>query len=109
MASVSVRPSVVAAAGLVGGFAAARYTKRRDVGGLVFAAAGAWCGREWSRSSGTATAAGLGALYTAAMGGAHSLARAIGPWPSVLVVAGATAAAAEVLTRRRPAPRSPLG
>lgn len=47
-------PSAVAAAGLVGGFFVARRTGRRKLGGAVFAAAGAWCAREWYRARGPA-------------------------------------------------------
>ncbi len=98
----AVPASAVAAAGLVTGFAAARYTRRRDLGGLLFAAAGAWCAREWSRAAGPRAAAGLGAVYVAAMGGSHPLAKKLGPWPSVLAVAALTAAASELVTRRGP-------
>jgi hypothetical protein len=98
-------PSTVSAAGLLGGFAVARYTGRRAVGGAVFAAAGAWCAREWARRSGTVTATGLSALYLTAMGGSHPLARKVGAWPSVLTVAAVTATASELLTRSSPPPR----
>ena len=96
-----VSPSAVSAAGLVGGFAAARYTGRRDLGGAVFAAAGAWCAREWASRYGPMTAAGLSALYVTAMGGSHPLAKKVGAWPSVLAVAALTATASEILA---PAP-----
>ena len=72
-----LRPSVVAAVGLVGGFAVARATKR-EVGGGLFGLAGTWCGRQWARTTGPVGAAVLGALYTAAMGGSHPLAKKIG-------------------------------
>jgi hypothetical protein len=97
-ASASV-PSVVATAGLVGGFFVARRTGRRELGGALFAAAGAWCAREWYRACGPAAAAGLGAVYVAAMGGSHPLAKYIGAWPSVAAVTAVTVAAAEVVTR----------
>jgi hypothetical protein len=100
MSTVLLRPSVVAAAGLVGGFAAARRTGRRDLGGAVFAAAGAWCEREWTRTSGPLAAAALGALYSSAMGASHPLAKRIGAWPSVLAVAAVAAAGSELVTRR---------
>jgi hypothetical protein len=96
----SVSPSLVAVGGLLGGFAAARSTKRRELGGALFAAAGLVSGREWLRRSGPAAAAGLGLLYTAAMGGSHPLAKKIGPWPSVAAVAALTAGASELVTRR---------
>ena len=98
--ALALRPSIVAAAGLIGGFAAAQYTDRREVGGAVFAAAGAWCEREWTRTLGPVAAAALGVLYTAAMGGSHPLARRIGAWPSVIAVAALTALASELVTRR---------
>ncbi|MHB1594333.1 MAG: hypothetical protein ACYCO9_20755 [Streptosporangiaceae bacterium] len=92
-------PSAVAAAGLVGGFLVAQKTGRREVGGAVFAAAGLWCARDWYRTSGAAAAASLGALYVAAMGGSHPLAKKIGTWPSVLAVTATTAGASEMVTR----------
>ena len=96
---VPLRPSIVAAVGLIGGFATAQFTNHRELGGAVFAAAGVWCEREWARTSGPLAAAGLGALYTAAMGGSHPLAKKIGAWPSVFAVAGVTAAASELVGR----------
>lgn len=92
--------SVVSAAGLLGGFATARYTKRRGIGGAVFAAGGAWCARKWLRTSGPVATAGLTALYVAAMGGSHPLAKTLGPWRSVIAVAAATAVASELVTHR---------
>src|SRR4051812_29356259 len=97
----SVSPSLTSAVGLVGGFAVARYTKRRELGGAAFALAGVLSGREWLRRSGPAPAAALGAVYTLAMGGSHPLAKRIGPWPSVLLVTAVTALASEAITRRR--------
>jgi hypothetical protein len=100
-----ITPSTVSAAGLVGGFAVARYTGYRNAGGAVFAVAGAWCAREWARRSGGVTAAGLSALYLTAMGGSHPLAKKLGPWPSVLTVAAVTAGASELWGRSSPPPR----
>lgn len=91
--------SAVAALGLTGGFLLARRTGRRELGGALFAAAGAWCARDWYRSSGPAAATGLSALYVAAMGGSHPLAKRIGAWPSVLAVTAVTVTAAELVTR----------
>ena len=91
--------SAVAALGLAGGFLVARRTGRRDLGGALFAAAGAWCAQDWYRASGPAAAASLTAVYLAAMGGSHPLARRIGAWPSVAVVAAVTVAAAELVNR----------
>jgi hypothetical protein len=91
--------SAVAALGLAGGFLVARRTGRRDLGGALFAAAGAWCAQGWYRASGPAAAASLTAVYVAAMGGSHPLARRIGAWPSVAVVTAVTVAAAELVNR----------
>ncbi len=95
-----VAPSAAAALGLVGGFAAAQSTGRRDLGGVVFAGAGAWAAREWARSSGVAVAAGLSAGYVAAMGVSHPLAKRIGAWPAVLTVTTVVVAASSLTTRR---------
>lgn len=100
--SSALRPSILAAAGLVGGFVAARYTGNRAVGGVVFAVAGGLCSREWSRASGPVMAAALSTIYTAAMGGSHPLAKKLGPWGSVLTVAAGVAAASELATRAFP-------
>jgi hypothetical protein len=89
------------AAGLIGGFAAARYTKRRELGGAVFAVAGAAATRQWLRTAGGAGTAGLLSLYAAAMGGSHPLAKKIGPWPSVLAVTAVAAGAAYGVSDRR--------
>ena len=91
--------TAVAAFGLIGGFLAGRRTGRRDLAGALFAAAGAWCARDWYRTSGPAAAAGLSTLYIAGMGGSHPLAKRIGAWPSVAVVTAVTVAAAELVTR----------
>ena len=95
----TVPSSAVAALGLTGGFLAGRWTGRRDLAGALFAAAGAWCARDWYRASGPAATVGLSALYAAAMGGSHPLAKRIGAWPSVLAVTAVTVAAAELVTR----------
>lgn len=96
--STAVSPAV-AALGLVGGFAVARRTGRRELGGALFAAAGAWCARDWYRASGPTAAAALSTLYVAAMGGSHPLAKRIGAWPSVAAVTAVTVAAAGLVTR----------
>jgi hypothetical protein len=89
----------VVATGLVGGFAIAKYSGRREIGGLFYAACGAWCTREWARRGGAKLALPLGFTYVAAFGGSHPLAKKIGAWPSVgavtAVAAGAAAAFAE--------------
>jgi hypothetical protein len=96
----SLPTAPLAAAGLIGGFAAARYSGNRSVGGAVLAAAGAVCARSWLRTSGPGAMGVLLGIYAAAFGGSHPLAKKIGAWPSVLVVSGVTAAAAHTLADR---------
>ena len=103
--SARLRPSLVSAGGLVAGFTVARRTGRRQAGGAVFAAAGAWSARRWWKTVGAGPALGLSALYVAAMGGSHPLARRIGAWPSVGAVSALVVAASELASRRRPAAR----
>ncbi|WP_404962937.1 hypothetical protein [Streptomyces sp. 147326] len=86
--------SLVAAGGLVGGYAAARWTGKRPLGGVVLAAAGTVAAREWHRRTSPATTALLGAAYLAAFAGSHPLAKKIGPWPAVFTAATTMAAAA---------------
>ncbi|MDT9681241.1 hypothetical protein RND61_04015 [Streptomyces sp. TRM76323] len=95
-----VPAAVVAASGLVGGYGVARWTKKRPLGGVALAAAGAVAAREWQRSSGGAAAAGLSAAYVAAFAGSHPLAKKVGPWPAVFSVAGGMALVSWAVTRR---------
>jgi hypothetical protein len=91
----------VAAASLIAGYAVAVATGSRPLGGLVLLAGGAWCIRAWLRETDAKTAATLTAVGLAAFVLAHVLALAIGAWPSVLLVAAATAA---IVWRRADAP-----
>ena len=77
--------ALVSAVGLVGGFAAARYTNNRRIGGSIWAAAGLLCLPRWA-CRGAARALLLSGAYAGAMGLSHPLARKIGAWPSVAVV-----------------------
>ncbi|MFD7557177.1 MULTISPECIES: hypothetical protein [unclassified Streptomyces] len=95
-----VPTSAVAAAGLVGGYAVARWTKKRPLGGVVLGAAGVMAGREWHRRGGVPVAAGLGALYVAGFAGSHPLAKKVGAWPAVFGVAGVVAAASWAVADR---------
>lgn len=79
----------IVAAGLIGGYATARYSGIRPLGGAVLAAAGAGAGRSWLRR-GPAVTGALSATYLGAFGISHPLAKKLGAWPSVLVVTGAT-------------------
>ena len=88
------------AAGLVGGFATARYTGVRPLGGAVLGACGLAAGRSWA-AQGAPTTAALSATYLLGFGLSHPLAKKIGAWPAVLTVTAANAAAAYVLSDRR--------
>ncbi|MFF9867849.1 MULTISPECIES: hypothetical protein [unclassified Streptomyces] len=92
--------TAVAASGLVGGYAVARWTRKRPLGGVALAAAGAVAAREWHRRSGAMAAAGLTAVYVAAFAGSHPLAKKVGAWPAVFSVAGGMAAASWAVGRR---------
>ncbi|SOE12772.1 hypothetical protein SAMN06272775_3761 [Streptomyces sp. 2323.1] len=88
-----VPTSLTAATGLLSGYAVARWTKKRPLGGVALAAAGVVAARGWQRKAGSATAAALSGAYVAAFAGSHPLAKKIGAWPSVCAVAGGVAAA----------------
>ncbi len=90
----------VVAAGLIGGFAAARYSGSRPLGGVVLAAAGGWCTREWARARGPVVAGSLLAGYLVAFGASHPLAKKIGAWPSVFSVTAAAAGVAYAVADR---------
>jgi hypothetical protein len=101
MPSQSSTPTApIVAAGLIGGFAAARYTGHRELGGVVLAGAGAWCGRSWLRSSGPGVMGLLLGTYLGAFGVSHPLAKKLGAWPSVLTVTGVAAGTAYALADR---------
>lgn len=93
----------VAAGTLIAGYAVAAGSGSRPLGGVVLLAGGAWCVRVWLRRDGPRRASALAGAGVAAFVCSHLLALAIGPWPSVLVVSVAMAAAAWTLSD---APRS---
>jgi hypothetical protein len=97
---MSTPTAPVVAAGLVGGFAAARYSGRRELGGAVLAAAGAWCARSWLRTSGPGVMGVLLGTYVTAFGVSHPLAKKLGAWPSVLAVSAVSAATTYALADR---------
>ncbi|MEV6328344.1 hypothetical protein [Streptomyces sp. NPDC051909] len=99
MPSARTLSPAIAAAGLVGGYAVARWTKKRPLGGVVLAVAGGVAAREWTQVAGGKAAAGLTAAYVGAFAGSHPLAKKIGAWPAVFSVAGAMAGAAYVVSR----------
>ncbi|WP_431036332.1 hypothetical protein ACQYWQ_20045 [Streptomyces sp. P6-2-1] len=91
----------IAAAGLLGGYATARFTKNRRLGGAVLAAAGTVTHLQWRRTTTPRTATALTATYLTAFGASHPLAKKLGAWPSVAVVTAATAGAAWIMADRK--------
>ncbi|MEU6314604.1 hypothetical protein [Streptomyces sp. NPDC047014] len=84
--------SVVAAGGLIAGYATARWTGKRPLGGIVLATAGTLAAREWHRRTTPTTTALLGTAYVAAFAASHPLAKKIGAWPAVFTAAATMAA-----------------
>lgn len=99
-AMAKVPAAAVAASGLVGGYAVARWTRKRPLGGVALAAAGTVAAYEWNRQAGPRAAVGLTTAYVAAFAGSHPLAKKVGAWPAVFAVAGGMAAASWAVTRR---------
>lgn len=96
-----VPAAAVAAGGLIGGYGMARWTKKRQLGGVVLAAAGATAAQQWRRQAGGKAAGALTVAYVAAFAGSHPLAKKVGAWPSVFGVAGAVALASWAVSDRR--------
>ena len=84
--------ALIAAFGLIAGYAVAVASGSRPLGGVVLAVCGLACIRLWLRRDGSWTAAGLSAAGLLAFALSHVLALAIGAWPAVLLVAAVTAA-----------------
>ncbi|HEV7624031.1 MAG TPA: hypothetical protein VGO26_07845 [Amnibacterium sp.] len=80
--------------GLLAGYGAARATGVRALGGVVLAAFGAGTFVVVQRGGGPVRAGVVTAVYLAAFGGSHPLAKRLGAWPSVLAVAAGTAVVA---------------
>jgi hypothetical protein len=98
---MAIPTAPVVAASLVGGYAVARFTKVRPLGGAVLAVGGFVAQRQWTRRSGPVTAAILSGVYYGAFGVSHPLAKKVGAWPAVLGVAGVSAVAAWALSDRK--------
>ncbi|GAB3212502.1 hypothetical protein ACQEU5_16065 [Marinactinospora thermotolerans] len=92
---------ILTSAGLIGGYAVARSTGNRPLGGAVLAACGVAAFRRWRHRAGSGRAAALSGVYVAAFGVSHPLAKRLGAWPSVLTVTAATAIAGYALGERR--------
>jgi hypothetical protein len=97
----SVPSALVAASGLVGGYGVARWTRKRQLGGVVLTAAGATAAQQWRQRAGGKAAGALTVAYVAAFAGSHPLAKKVGAWPAVLGVAGAVALASWAVADRR--------
>lgn len=93
-----VNTSAVTAVGLIGGWLTARESGIRPLGGVLLGVAGAWAARTWYVRHGWAAAAGLSALYVAAFGLSHPLAKRIGGWPSVLAVTAVASGTAHLVS-----------
>lgn len=93
--------AALAAGSLIGGYYAARTTKKRELGGAVLAAGAATCTVSWWRIAGPAPAIGSLAIMLGAFGASHPLAKKIGAWPSVLGVSAVTAVTSYALTSPR--------
>ena len=98
---MSIPTAPVVAAGLVGGYATARFTGKRPLGGVVLAAAGAMAAKQWTQQVGPVGAAVLTGVYVGAFGASHPLAKKIGAWPSVAAVTVAAAGVAAVIDFKR--------
>lgn len=81
----------IAAAGLIAGYAVAVASGSRPLGGVVLAGFGLWCLAIWWRRDGRTTAVRLALIGLGAFALSHVLALLIGPWPAVLLTAGALA------------------
>lgn len=96
----TVHTAPVVGLGLIGGWLTARESGIRPLGGVVLGLCGALAFRTWLEKGGIIRAGGLLAGYLAAFGLSHPLAKKIGPWPAVLSVTAASAAAAHIVSDR---------
>lgn len=95
--------SVLAGATLVAGFGAAQASDNRPLGGAVLLAGAAVCGIQWWREAGPGAAVLSEGVLVLAFAGSHVLAKPLGAWPSVAVVALATSALSYALAKPRSA------
>jgi hypothetical protein len=91
MPATRVPTSLLAAAGLIAGFGVAVSTGSRPLGGVVIAVLGLICIRIWLQRDDRRTAVRLTLIGLFAFAFSHVLGLVIGAWPSVFVVAAATA------------------
>jgi len=95
-----VRQSAAVLAGLTLaiGFALAQVSGNRPLGGAVLLIGAVICGFLWWRSAGALPAIASGVVFSAGFVASHPLAKVIGSWPSVAIVAIATALITYTLT-----------
>ncbi|MDO5750393.1 MAG: hypothetical protein Q4P78_04210 [Rothia sp. (in: high G+C Gram-positive bacteria)] len=98
---MKLNPTLLSAAGLIGGYKVTSATKIRPLGGATLALAGVLAHKNWKRRAGAPRASFLTALYFGAFGAAHPLAKKIGAWPAVYTVAGVTAFASLIFGRAK--------
>lgn len=84
--------ALLAATGLIAGYAVAVASGSRPLGGIVLAACGVACIAIWSRRHGRRMTLLLTAAGLVGFALSHALGTLIGAWPAVLVVAAATGA-----------------
>ncbi|HLJ03279.1 MAG TPA: hypothetical protein VKT31_07550 [Solirubrobacteraceae bacterium] len=90
-AALRLPTAVLAAAGLIAGFAVATATGSRPLGGVVLAAFGLGCIVTWRSRHHTGKTAILTAIGLFAFALSHGLGLLIGAWPAVVVTAVLTA------------------
>ena len=100
MAKTKVPTGLVAAGGLVGGYAVARWSRNRQLGGTVLAVAGTVAAQRWREQAGVTAAGALTVAYAGAFAGSHPLAKKVGAWPAVFGVAAAVALASWAVADR---------
>jgi hypothetical protein len=98
----------VAAGGLIGAYAVAVGSGSRPLGGVVLAGFGVTCMAIWQRRDGTGTTIALTGTGLTAFALSHVLGPVIGPWPAVLLLAAATAAACWTVSDSRHFSRAAL-
>lgn len=91
-------PALLAAGSLVGGYAVARSTKKRQLGGAVLAVGAGAATVLWWQQAGPVRALSALTVVLGAFGASHPLAKQIGAWPSVLGVAATTAVTTFAIT-----------
>jgi len=96
-----IASTALAVGGLTGGFATARATRNRPLGGAVLAMAGLGAFLVWKKDAGTGRAAALTAAYLSAFGGSHPLAKNMGAWTAVNTVSAGVALISLIFGGRR--------